>query len=105
MSGTHQNLRTFIAQKIKFSIQDFFSKCGQGTIMQIENALINDHLRVLNVSCFTRILKILHSNYLFTFHIHFFVQCWNGILKNFVKFTGKNLCQSLLFNKIADLFL
>ena len=26
-----------------------------------------------------------------------------GVLKNFAKFTGKHLCQSLFFNKVADL--
>ena len=26
-----------------------------------------------------------------------------GVLKNFAKFTGKNLCQSLFFNKVAGL--
>ena len=26
-----------------------------------------------------------------------------GVLRNFVKLTGKHLCQSLLFNKVADL--
>ena len=26
-----------------------------------------------------------------------------GDLKNFAKFTGKQLCQNLLFNKVADL--
>ena len=26
-----------------------------------------------------------------------------GVLRNFAKFTGKHLCQSLLFNKVADL--
>ena len=26
-----------------------------------------------------------------------------GVLKNFVKFTGKHLCQSLFFNKVAGL--
>ena len=29
--------------------------------------------------------------------------CKKGVLRNFVKFTGKHLCQSLLFNKIAGL--
>ena len=29
--------------------------------------------------------------------------CKKGILKNFAKFTGKQLCQSLLFNKAAGL--
>ena len=27
----------------------------------------------------------------------------NGVLKNFAKFTGKHQCQSLFFNKVADL--
>ena len=27
----------------------------------------------------------------------------NGVLRNFAKFTGKHLCQSLLFNKVAAL--
>ena len=27
--------------------------------------------------------------------------CGKGILKNFAKFIGKHLCQSLFFNKIA----
>ena len=26
-----------------------------------------------------------------------------GVLTNFAKFTGKHLCQSLFFNKVADL--
>ena len=31
------------------------------------------------------------------------VFCKKGVLKNFTKFTGKHLCQSLFFNKVADL--
>ena len=31
------------------------------------------------------------------------VFCKNGVLKNFAKFTGKHLCQSLFFNKVAGL--
>ena len=31
------------------------------------------------------------------------VFCKKGTLKNFVKFTGKHLCQSLFFNKVAGL--
>ena len=27
----------------------------------------------------------------------------NGALKNFAKFTGKHLCQSLIFNEVAGL--
>ena len=29
------------------------------------------------------------------------VFCKKGVLRNFVKFTGKHLCQSLFFNKFA----
>ena len=29
------------------------------------------------------------------------VFCKRGVLKNFAKFTGKQLCQSLFFNKVA----
>ena len=31
------------------------------------------------------------------------VFCKKGVLRNFAKFTGKNLCQSLFFNKVAGL--
>ena len=31
------------------------------------------------------------------------VLCKKGVLRNFTKFTGKNLCLSLFFNKVADL--
>ena len=29
--------------------------------------------------------------------------CKKGVLKNFTKFTGKHLCQSLFFNEVAGL--
>ena len=31
------------------------------------------------------------------------VFCKKGVLKNYVEFTGKHLCQSLFFNKVAGL--
>ena len=31
------------------------------------------------------------------------VFCEKGVLRNFAKFTGKHLCQSLFFNKLAGL--
>ena len=31
------------------------------------------------------------------------VFCEDGVLENFIKFTGKHLCQSLFFNKVANL--
>ena len=33
------------------------------------------------------------------------VFCKKGVLRNFAEFTGKHLCQSLFFNKVAGLFL
>ena len=33
------------------------------------------------------------------------VSCTRGVLKKFVKFTGKNLCWSLFFNKVTSLSL
>ena len=33
------------------------------------------------------------------------VFCKKGVLRNFTKFTGKHLCQSLFFNKVAGLAL
>ena len=32
------------------------------------------------------------------------VFCKKGVLRNFTKFTGKHLCQSLSFNKVAGLY-
>ena len=32
------------------------------------------------------------------------VFCKKGVLKNFAKFTGKQLCQSLFFNKVGGLW-
>ena len=32
------------------------------------------------------------------------VFCKKGVLRNFAKFTGKHLCQSLFFNKVAGLW-
>ena len=34
---------------------------------------------------------------------HLEVFCKKGVLRNFTKFTGKHLCQSLIFNKVAGL--
>ena len=39
--------------------------------------------------------------YLFMIHDYLQKQPRKGILRNFTKFTGKHLCQSLFFNKVA----
>ena len=59
-----------------------------------------------NMHSATRLLSFIHS------FIHSFTRfrssrlegfCKKGVLKNFTKFTGKLLCLSLFFNKVADL--
>ena len=59
----------------------------------------------------TTLLCLLHYNLHYT-HIlellnyrssHPEVFCKNGVLRNFAKLTGKHLCQSLFFNKVAGL--
>ena len=47
------------------------------------------------------IFKTLSSNYDVDFLCRSYVFCKKGVLKNFAKFTGKHLCQSLFFNKVA----
>ena len=45
----------------------------------------------------------LSFNYLIFRSSRPYVFCKNGVLRNFAKFTGKHLCQSLYFNKVAGL--
>ena len=44
--------------------------------------------------------KVYHSKYR---NNHRRCSVRKGVLRNFAKFTGKHLCQSLFFNKVADL--
>ena len=46
----------------------------------------------------TKYLRILHTR-----SSHLEVFCKKGVLRNFAKLKGKQLCQGLLFNKVADL--
>ena len=61
-----------------------------------------DHKQVCQSSCFKEQRMILfyelHSSCPEVF-------CKKGVLRNFTKFIGKHLCQSLLFNKAAGLHL
>ena len=43
------------------------------------------------------------STYMIIFYHCPEVFCKKGVLRNFAKFTGKHLCQSLFSNKVADL--
>ena len=69
-------------------------------------------LKVFEVFCF-KFLKTIENQklqiYRITYHLDTLkkqppeVFCKKGGLRNFAKFTGKNLCQSLFFNKVAGL--
>ena len=51
-----------------------------------------------------KFLQILHYKHLQIYKHrsrHSEVICKNGVLKNFIKFTGNHLCQSLFFNKVS----
>ena len=49
---------------------------------------------VLNEFCYSVFLRYYRSS-------RREVLCKKGVLRNFTKFTGKHLCQSLFFNKVA----
>ena len=82
-----------------------FSACDR---FQLGNAL-QRFLGVINRTYFTLILKMtnlinctdklcyLYENFQNT------EAATEGVLKKFTKFTGKHLCQSLFFNKVAGL--
>ena len=69
-------------------------------------------LKVFEVFCF-KFLKTIENQklqiYRITYHLDTLkkqppeVFCKKGGLRNFAKFTGKDLCQSLFFNKVAGL--
>ena len=53
---------------------------------------------------FLKTIKLLTSPFLVIFKSrHRRCSVRKGVLKNFAKFTGKHLCQSLFFNKVAGL--
>ena len=57
-----------------------------------------NHLNALNLNQkrTSEILTVIRSSHQRCFVI-------KGVLRNFAKFTGKHLCQSLIFNKVAGL--
>ena len=57
------------------------------------------HKKIEN--CFMREYSERKLNYIRSSRPEVF--CNEGVLRNFAKFTGKDLCQSLFFNKVAAL--
>ena len=74
---------------IEIIVYSFFEKPKKDYFVNLH------HRKVFNKTCFWKCIEaVLTSLEVF---------CKKVILKFFVKFTGKHLCQSLFFNKIAVL--
>ena len=109
------------AQKMKFSIKDFFSKSHhicrklrmwshllKKSIMEnfIFSAVTHSCSNLEGQIVFIKQIKSLSIHHLQKFTIQKQppeVFCKKGVLGNFTKFTGKNLRQSLFFNNVASL--
>ena len=102
------------AQKMKFSIKDFFSKCDQiRRKLQIWSHLLKKSVMENFIFCAVDLMAILA--WAFTdqnFNVMTFIRtnCWKvfcekGVLKNFAEFTRKHVCKSPFFNKVAGLSL
>ena len=98
------------AQKTKFSIKDFFSKCDKiRWKLRIWSHLLKKSLMENFIFCAVIQEYVDHIKNLASVYLRQCrssrpeVFCKKGVLRNFVKFTGKHLCQSLFFNKLAGL--
>ena len=107
-------LITHTAQKMRFSIKDFFSNCGQiPSFQRIWSHLLKKSLMVKFLfyavsvpqlkgslrKCLT--IKTMESKSFVNYCSCFRssrpeVFCKRGVLRNFAKFAGKHLCQSLI---------
>ena len=67
------------------------------------NVKLNKNKGVLYCSSLVCQLCHILTKGIFTRSNHLEVFCKTSVLKNFGKFTGKHLCKSLFFNKVADL--
>ena len=78
---------------IHFSMLHFYTPWKQQKILQIFRAYRNAIFGRNKLICFQNAFRSSRSQMFFK----------KGILKNFVIFTGKHLCWSLFFNKVAGL--
>ena len=95
---------------MKFSVKDFFSKCDQiRSSLRIwphfTEEIVNGKLHFLCSASFVKyslviLLTTNPSNSKFCN-----INIGKGVLRNFAKFTGKHMRQSLFFNKVASLSL
>ena len=109
-------------QFTNFSINYFFSKCDQiRRFLRIWSYLLKKALMEKFISCAVKFKLLLNEilikwiSVILSVSIHsgklFYnkqkhspvVFCKKGAFRNFAKFTGKHLCQSVFFNKVAGL--
>ena len=107
----HQSTINYTAQKMKFSIKDFLSKCDQiHRKLRIWSYLLKKFLIENFIFCAVLEKKDLpkrdiHLEFLTTLMLSRISSCTQmsfkiGILKDFAKFTEKNLCWSLFLIKL-----
>ena len=79
---------------MKLSVQNLLAKLCH--MYKSHEDKLEGKLNVLGTSLFGREIKSIRSSCMEVF-------CKKGVLKNLEKFTGKQLCWSLFFNKVAGL--
>ena len=74
------------------------NSCEHESLMRQRTAHFSGRISFINalVPLFTKFFAAARSS-------HQRCSIKKGVLRNFTKFTGKHLCQSLFFNKVADL--
>ena len=92
---------------MKFSIKDFFTFTEEilnGTLHLLSN-VSNLKSDAISVECFMKdlVLSEATDRVVGNRSSRQEVFCNKDVLKNLTKFTGKHLCQSLFFNKVAGL--
>ena len=99
-----KNTPRIILQRISFRFQPFFI----GNFHKVKIDKTDDSHAILpefydwfwftNISSFRKFPHVIERSHTLTDAF-----CKKGALRNFVKFTGKHLCQSLFFDKVAGL--
>ena len=109
-----KSLVAIIAQKMKFPIEDFFNKYDQiRRKLRIWSYLLKKSLmeNFFFYALYIQLHFIFSRTCLYLYLLGYYIfrsshrRCSlkKGYLRNFAKFTGKHMCQSLFFDKIAGL--
>ena len=94
---------------MKFSIKDFFSKCDQiSRKLRIWSHLLKksfmENFTLWDIGtayCYGKNKQRYQTDDILEFCIYPEIFCNKNVLRNFDKFTGKHLCWSFFFNKVA----